>query len=105
MRISLFAILPIVLALASTATAYYDDDFEARDYTEDLVTRDYGDNILGARHLIVDISTRDLVEELTRRRELEPKPKFRCSCGLPFWKFKKATAHRDLNVGHTMKTL
>ncbi|KAF6759598.1 hypothetical protein DFP72DRAFT_1101059 [Ephemerocybe angulata] len=79
MRVSLFAILPIVLALASTATAYYDDDFETRDYIDDLATRDYGDNVLGARHLLIDISTRDLVDELTRRA-----PKYKCSCGATF---------------------
>ncbi|KAF6744837.1 hypothetical protein DFP72DRAFT_1051697 [Ephemerocybe angulata] len=87
MRVSLFAILPIALALASTATATanYDHDFEARDYIDDLATRDYeDDSILGARHLLVDISTRDLVDELTRRRGLV---KFKCkTCGAKFGK-------------------
>lgn len=73
MRVSLLAILPIALALASTVTA---------DYINDLATRDdgLGDDILGTRDLLVDISTRDIVEELKRREE----PKFMCFCGEAF---------------------
>ncbi|KAF6742522.1 hypothetical protein DFP72DRAFT_1081826 [Ephemerocybe angulata] len=80
MRVSLFPILSIALALASTVTAYYDDEFEVRDYIDDLATRDYGldDSVLGARDILVEISTRDIVEEL-KRREPEPKKRYRCS--------------------------
>ncbi|KAF6749089.1 hypothetical protein DFP72DRAFT_1073646 [Ephemerocybe angulata] len=97
MRVSIFAILPIALALASSVTAHYDDDFEARDYIDDLATRDYGDDILGARHLLVDISTRDLVNELTRRTS-----KWTCQaagCGQTFSEYAKVTAHKD-KTGH-----
>ncbi|KAF6749094.1 hypothetical protein DFP72DRAFT_1166965 [Ephemerocybe angulata] len=105
MRVSLFAILPIALALASTVTAYYDDDFEARDYIDGVATREYGLNdILGARDLLVEISTRDIVKELKRREEFhvpKPKPKYRyrCMCDTPILSNEaEAQAHR--NKGH-----
>ncbi|KAF5332190.1 hypothetical protein D9611_008007 [Ephemerocybe angulata] len=109
MRVSLFAILPIALALASTVTAYYDDDFEARDYIDDLATRDYGlgDDILGARNLLVDISTRDLVEELTRRASSSTR--WWCSCGRATFSKEPMLhdpAHPELgNPGHRLYIL
>ncbi|KAF5332104.1 hypothetical protein D9611_008008 [Ephemerocybe angulata] len=100
MRVSRLAILPIALALASTVTAYYD---ARADYINDLATRDYGleDDVLGTRNLLIDMSTRDIVEEL-KRRGVE-KPRFICFCGAAFAFSDRAEAEahcKNLGQGH-----
>ncbi|KAF6756077.1 hypothetical protein DFP72DRAFT_293303 [Ephemerocybe angulata] len=76
MRFPLFTILSIV-PLLSLAQAYkYDSPLDAREYIDDLSTRDFDDGDLQLRaDILADLSTRTIVEELKKRGNTFAKPK------------------------------
>ncbi|RXW17241.1 hypothetical protein EST38_g8611 [Candolleomyces aberdarensis] len=74
MRVSFAALLPVVVSLTAwVASAHYDGGapLEARDWLDDLTTRDleYVGQILERREVLSEFSTRDLIDELTDRLE------------------------------------
>ncbi|KAF5335341.1 hypothetical protein D9611_011738 [Ephemerocybe angulata] len=62
MRVSIVSIVSLTLALANFVSAHSDDILHAREYVDDLSVRDIGD-------ALADISTRDLISELSERLE------------------------------------
>ncbi|KAJ2930862.1 hypothetical protein H1R20_g6221, partial [Candolleomyces eurysporus] len=74
MRVPFATLVPLVLSLSAwVATAHVDGDstLEARDWVDELNTRDldYVTDILERREVLSEISTRDLVDELRDRLE------------------------------------
>ncbi|KAF6760976.1 hypothetical protein DFP72DRAFT_843231 [Ephemerocybe angulata] len=69
MRVSL-ALIPVVAALVSYVNAHSDPFFDAREYIDDLVAREDGyTETLERREIMADISTRELIQELSERLE------------------------------------
>ncbi|KAF5324014.1 hypothetical protein D9611_008444 [Ephemerocybe angulata] len=87
MRVSL-ALIPIVAALASYVKAHSDPSFYAREYTDELAARgDAYTEALERREIMTDISTRELIQELSERleRRADEKKQKKCKyCGRTF---------------------
>ncbi|KAF6750592.1 hypothetical protein DFP72DRAFT_851669 [Ephemerocybe angulata] len=86
MRVSL-ALIPIVAALASYVKAHSDPSFDAREYTDELAARgDAYTEALERREIMTDISTRELIQELSERLERrEGEKQKKCKyCGRTF---------------------
>ncbi|KAF5310464.1 hypothetical protein D9611_012259 [Ephemerocybe angulata] len=62
MRVSIVSIVSLTLALTNFVYAHSDDTLHAREYVDELSVRDVGD-------ALADISTRDLMSELSERLE------------------------------------
>ncbi|KAF5335411.1 hypothetical protein D9611_011745 [Ephemerocybe angulata] len=62
MRVSIVSIVSLTLALANFVYAHSDDTLHAREYVDGLSVREIGD-------ALADISTRDLISELSERLE------------------------------------
>ncbi|KAF5335285.1 hypothetical protein D9611_011742 [Ephemerocybe angulata] len=63
MRVSILSIFSLTLALANFVSAHSDDTLNAREYVDDLSVRETSADVLA------DISTRDLISELSDRLE------------------------------------
>ncbi|KAF6747400.1 hypothetical protein DFP72DRAFT_1174905 [Ephemerocybe angulata] len=67
MQFSLLALLPLFVSLASIVSARHDHGLHARD--ELSATRSFDESQLSLRELLGDMTTRELIEELTERME------------------------------------
>ncbi|KAF5335283.1 hypothetical protein D9611_011744 [Ephemerocybe angulata] len=63
MRVSILSIVSLTLALANFVSGHSDDALHAREYVDDLSLRETNTDVLA------DISTRDLISELSERLE------------------------------------
>ncbi|KAF6754999.1 hypothetical protein DFP72DRAFT_898206 [Ephemerocybe angulata] len=63
MRVSILSILSLTLALANFVSGHSDDAHRAREYVDDLSVRETSTDVLA------DISTRDLISELSEHLE------------------------------------
>ncbi|KAF6764379.1 ectomycorrhizas-regulated small secreted protein [Ephemerocybe angulata] len=78
MRVSL-ALIPIVAAFVSYVNAYSDPSFNAREYIDELAGReDAYTEALERREIMSDISTRELVQELSERLERRGEKLMQC---------------------------
>ncbi|KAF6742256.1 hypothetical protein DFP72DRAFT_69483 [Ephemerocybe angulata] len=75
MRVSILSLLPFALALASFANAHvdYDHSLSARDYLDELSVAS-----LERRELLGDLTTRELIEELSERLDRRGGQTFTC---------------------------
>ncbi|KAF6746466.1 hypothetical protein DFP72DRAFT_1175583 [Ephemerocybe angulata] len=70
MRVPLFTLLSCALSLASHIAAYGDHSLEAREAIDAvLAERGLYENDLSVRELLADVSTRELIGELSERLE------------------------------------
>ncbi|KAF6745760.1 ectomycorrhizas-regulated small secreted protein [Ephemerocybe angulata] len=69
MRVSLPTLLSVAISLASIVNAHQDQTLEARDYVDKLTAREVAYTDLERRDLFADISTRELIDELSDRLE------------------------------------
>ncbi|KAF5331258.1 hypothetical protein D9611_013123 [Ephemerocybe angulata] len=63
MRVSILSIVSLTLALANFVSGHSDDAHRAREYVDDISVRETSTDVLA------DISTRDLISELSERLE------------------------------------
>ncbi|KAF6753884.1 hypothetical protein DFP72DRAFT_1127596 [Ephemerocybe angulata] len=66
MQLSLLALLPLFISLASIVNAHH-DGLHARDELSDI--RSLDESQLSLRELLGDVTTRELIDELTERLE------------------------------------
>ncbi|KAF6745103.1 ectomycorrhizas-regulated small secreted protein [Ephemerocybe angulata] len=69
MRVSLPTLLSVAISLVSIVNAHQDHTLEAREYIDELIAREEAYNALERRDLFADISTRELIDELSDRFE------------------------------------
>ncbi|KAF6755528.1 hypothetical protein DFP72DRAFT_1067340 [Ephemerocybe angulata] len=69
MRLSLPTLLTVAISLVHIVNAQQDYTLDAREYVDELVARKEAYNALERRHLFADISTRELIAELSDRLE------------------------------------
>ncbi|KAF6750278.1 hypothetical protein DFP72DRAFT_1139944 [Ephemerocybe angulata] len=102
MRFSILSLLPIALALASFTNAYVDRDhsLSAREYLDELSVPS-----LERRELLEDLTTRELIDELSDR--LDRRQKFKCpyinvGCHKEFdtWQLMETHIQYHFNAGH-----
>ncbi|KAJ2916688.1 hypothetical protein MD484_g3698, partial [Candolleomyces efflorescens] len=90
MRFHFLTLLPVILSLATWASAENPGDqvLEAREMVDDVLTRSYDhySALLERREALSDLSTRELLEELEDRLEArkDPPRPFVCGCGLAY---------------------
>ncbi|KAF6750189.1 hypothetical protein DFP72DRAFT_851879 [Ephemerocybe angulata] len=103
MRVPLFTLLSCALSLASYAAAHGDHSFEAREAIDTvLAERGLYENDLSVQELLTDVSTRELLGELSER--LEVRADFICQvpgCGTKFPSEHPLTAH--MNNAHPQR--
>ncbi|KAF6749381.1 hypothetical protein DFP72DRAFT_541816 [Ephemerocybe angulata] len=72
MRVSAFALISVAASLATYVAAYSSEStYDARELLDEFATRDLEafDYALERREIIADLSTRDLIDELSDRLE------------------------------------
>ncbi|KAF6750179.1 hypothetical protein DFP72DRAFT_1048460 [Ephemerocybe angulata] len=104
MRFSILSLLPIALALASFTNAHVDRDhsLSAREYLDELSVV----ASLERRELLEDLTTRELIDELSdrleRREQLFKCPYTNVGCTKVFntWQLMEAHVQYHFNEGH-----
>ncbi|KAF6745073.1 hypothetical protein DFP72DRAFT_1051557 [Ephemerocybe angulata] len=93
MRVPLFTLLSCALSLASHIAAYGDHSLEAREAIDAvLAERGLYENDLSVREPLADVSTRELIGELSER--LERRANDCLDCGKSFNLPKELTEHK-----------
>ncbi|KAF6751964.1 hypothetical protein DFP72DRAFT_1070668 [Ephemerocybe angulata] len=71
MHLNIITLLPVFAALASNVNGYYPDGFDARDYADDLTTREINQVLLRREMIteLADFSSRDLLDAISIQLE------------------------------------